>query len=65
VDSNNPAAISLIVTEIEATPGVPASVLPALEQLKQPGVTPIQVLSAIQSIEAAIAASSTSVLSRL
>lgn len=54
-EMNNPDAVKQIVTNIEVTPGVPPSVLPLLESLKQPGVTALQAAQAIAAIEAQVA----------
>ena len=44
------------ITQIESTPGVPPAVISALESLRQPNVTQLEVIQAIPAIEQAIAA---------
>lgn len=55
INMNNPAVITEIVTQIEATPGVPPAVLPLLEDLKKPGISPLEVTQVISAIEQAVA----------
>jgi hypothetical protein len=53
-EMTSPAAVAQIVTNIESTPGVPPTVLPLLEDLRRPGITPLQVSQTIAAIEAAV-----------
>lgn len=55
----NADLVKEIVLQIESTPGVPASVIPLLESLKAPGVTPLAVTQAIAAIEQAVASANT------
>lgn len=55
INMNNPAVIQEIVTQIESTPGVPPAVLPLLEDLKKPGISPLEVTQVISAIEQAVA----------
>ncbi len=51
VTASSPDAVKAIVSQIETTPGLPGSVVPVLEGLKAPGLTPVQVMQAVQAIE--------------
>jgi hypothetical protein len=55
VNMNNPDVVKQIVINIESTPGVPSTVIPLLENLKTPGVSPLTVIQTISAIEQAVA----------
>ena len=55
-ESSSPAAVAETITQIESTPGVPPAVIGALESLRNPAVTQMQIMEAVPAIEAAIAA---------
>jgi hypothetical protein len=59
-ESGSPSAVAETITQIESTPGVPPAVVSALESLKAPGTTQLQIMQAIPSIEQAIAAANPS-----
>jgi uncharacterized membrane protein affecting hemolysin expression len=60
-DSAIPDAVVTVIQQIEAIPGVPSAVIAALEGLKAPGVTQLQIMQAVPAIEAAIAAANPSI----